>query len=400
MRKTSKKRILRWVILDILGFCVMAYLICAQVFRFFPWKPVDISADMTVLATPIPVLSTPTAAPTPTVAPTPTEAPTPVPSAPDATTGSEPIVETPPPEITPAPTETPEPTPTPTPEPSGLLKGKFAEKFSLGQVVSTETEYRSENVAIELTAYTGYVCTKCNHTSANYGPCPNCGHELRNSKSDRVTYTVADIYIQDIASFQTAYARKGAEKKVREMCTENGGLLAINTDMYQTSLDSKHGWFVRNGVELKRYDKLSGDLCILYYDGTMETVEKQNVDVNGIYAKYPKHIWYFGPALLGADGSAKEKFNLTKIVANNNPRSAIGYYEPGHYCFLTVDGRDGERGLSMAELSMLCADMGMAAAYNMDGGASSAMYFNGKNYGQNGRSTTDIAYIAEPAKEN
>ena len=43
MRKTSKKRILRWVILDILGFCVMAYFICAQVFRFFPWKPVDIT---------------------------------------------------------------------------------------------------------------------------------------------------------------------------------------------------------------------------------------------------------------------------------------------------------------------------------------------------------------------
>ena len=122
--------------------------------------------------------------------------------------------------------------------------------------------------------------------------------------------------------------------------------------------------------------------------------------MDAIVARHPQQIWYFGPALLGPDGSAKEQFTIGRNVANNNPRSAIGYYEPGHYCFLTVDGRGDERGISMAELSLLCADMGMTAAYNMDGGASSCMYFAGKNYGQNGRGTTDILYITEPAKEN
>jgi exopolysaccharide biosynthesis protein len=39
--------------------------------------------------------------------------------------------------------------------------------------------------------------------------------------------------------------------------------------------------------------------------------------------------------------------------------------------------------------------MGLTAAYNMDGGASSGMCFNGKNYGNNGRSTSDIAYIVD-----
>ena len=51
MKSSSKKRILRMVILDLCAFCVLAYLVCAQVFRFFPFKPVDISAGMTVLAT-------------------------------------------------------------------------------------------------------------------------------------------------------------------------------------------------------------------------------------------------------------------------------------------------------------------------------------------------------------
>ena len=78
--------------------------------------------------------------------------------------------------------------------------------------------------------------------------------------------------------------------------------------------------------------------------------------------------------------------------------SAIGYYEPGHYCFIAVNGRGKLRGISLAELSQLCADLGMAAAYNMDGGQSSALYFNGKTYGNNGRTTSDIAYIAEVNK--
>ncbi len=126
-------------------------------------------------------------------------------------------------------------------------------------------------------------------------------------------------------------------------------------------------------------------------DISTETYSPEEIEANA-----PFQVWYFGPALLTRDGQAKTKFTIGKNVGDPNPRSAIGYYEPGHYCFIAVNGRGKLRGLSLAELSQLCADMGMTAAYNMDGGASSGMYFNGKNYGQNGRTTSDIAYIGEP----
>ena len=87
---------------------------------------------------------------------------------------------------------------------------------------------------------------------------------------------------------------------------------------------------------------------------------------------------------------------LSRCGASANPRTVIGYYEPGHYCFLVVNGRGDERGLEMMELAQLCADMGMTAAYNMDGGQTSGMYFNGKTYGPCGRDTADIVYIVEP----
>jgi exopolysaccharide biosynthesis protein len=36
-----------------------------------------------------------------------------------------------------------------------------------------------------------------------------------------------------------------------------------------------------------------------------------------------------------------------------NPRSAIGYYEPGHYCFIVVDGRQNgySDGMTLDELA-------------------------------------------------
>ena len=244
------------------------------------------------------------------------------------------------------------------------------------------------------------MCNKCGHTAENPGACPSCGSTIGSRKSDTVTYTLADIYIQNIFCLRTAYSPKASEtKRVKEFCKANDGILGINTDLFINAYGNSHGWFLRNGIEIKRFSKITSDLCVLYADGTMETIETKlkKVDVDAIVARHPQQIWYFGPALLDDSGAAKTKFNSS--LGKANPRTVLGYYEPGHYCFMVVDGRHGERGLTFEELSLLCADMGMTAAYNMDGGASSGMYFNGKNYGQNGRDTSDVVYIAEPVME-
>ena len=69
----------------------------------------------------------------------------------------------------------------------------------------------------------------------------------------------------------------------------------------------------------------------------------------------------------------KDEFN-TKVAARN-PRSAIGYYEPGHYCFLVVDGRQKgySYGINMENLSRLFYELGCSVAYNLDGGATAVM---------------------------
>ena len=395
MKASSKKRILRMVVLDVCGFCVLAYLVCAQVFRFFPWKPVELELPEPSRAA---VSTVPAATPDPTPAPTtePTHTPEPSDAPVDPQSFEDPAVQT---ADTPAPEPTAEPTPVPTAEPSGLLKGKFAEKFSAGAVISNDTAYRSENIAIELIPKAGYVCGKCSHTAENPGTCPFCGSEIQDKKGSNgtyVTYTVADIYINDINCLRTAYVSRTKDtKRVKQFCQENNAILGVNTDLFINYI-GRHGWFIRNGVEIQHNKTISSDLCILYKDGTMETIDykKQTIDTDAILARDPQQIWYFGPELLDQSGAAKTKFNSS--LGKQNPRTVVGYYEPGHYCFFVVDGRDKERGMTFVELSALCADMGLKAAYNMDGGDSSAMYFNGKYYGRNDRDAADIVYIAEP----
>lgn len=76
--------------------------------------------------------------------------------------------------------------------------------------------------------------------------------------------------------------------------------------------------------------------------------------------------------------------------------------EDGHYLFVVSDGRTSEsEGLSLYEMAEFMQSLGAATAYNLDGGGSSTMYFNGEvvnnptTSGRNikERSVSDIVYI-------
>ena len=86
----------------------------------------------------------------------------------------------------------------------------------------------------------------------------------------------------------------------------------------------------------------------------------------------------------------------------SNPRTAIGIIDELHYVFVVSDGRTEEsEGLSLYELAEFMQSIGVTTAYNLDGGGSSTMYFNGEviNKPTTGgrhikeRSVSDIVYI-------
>ncbi len=285
----------------------------------------------------------------------------------------------------PAQTEEPSPQSTDTPEPevidTGLLGGKYAEKFTTGDVEQTADSYRSANVSIEMQKI------------------------VAGTESKPITYYLADIYIKDITSFRTAVAidyeefNEGTRKNVMstlQLSQLTNSLVAVSGDNFAFH----DGIVVRNGIEWESKLPVYGDICVLYYDGTMETYPQsiKRADVDAIYAKEPYQIWTFGPELL-EDGEVPSRFANTKA----NPLCAIGYYEPGHYCFILVDGRQKgySWGMTYADLAQVFYDLGCKVAFNLDGGDTAVMTYMGEWRSQpqdaSPRETSDILYIIEPA---
>ncbi len=286
---------------------------------------------------------------------------------------------------TPAPTPTASPTPTAVPTPTGLLGGKFADLFAVDQhALLSDNSYASDAMVLLLSEYSD---------TENY--------------EKNVHYFVIDVYLRDIELLRTGchshdFFKPGTGKFIR-MCEYYQALAAVNGDY--CSYNDK-GLVIRNGVLYR--NKLNGmnDIGVLFRSGELKTYESDTLDIDELLLKEPWQAWDFGPSLLDEDGHAKESFHKDYIhIITQNPRTAIGYYEPGHYCLVVADGRQGSysRGLSMSDLARLMEALGCSVAYNLDGGQTTQLYWNGairNSPFEGGRSTSDIIYFsAEPPLE-
>lgn len=265
---------------------------------------------------------------------------------------------------------------------------RFADKFT-DEIVVTANHYSSPDICIDITS------------------------DIFKDEYGRETKVyVADIYIGSIDCFRTYFAGgqyiSGQTDHMKNLIEQSKAILSINGDF--ANLYTSQGTFlVRNGEVYFKGKAYMCDICILNEDGTMDVYRQEDFNataIDDIMAKQPYNSWRFGPSLLDSDGHAsKNMYIAEKSVMYNNPRAAIGYYEPGHYCFLTCDGRsDAARGLYIWELASYFESLGCSAAYNLDGGASAMMKFNGKTVNvitvdwrtDEERLIGDIVLIGEP----
>ena len=211
------------------------------------------------------------------------------------------------------------------------------------------------------------------------------------------SYHVADIYVKDVTSIRTAAARGDFntryERRVEEIADDVGALVAIDGDTYT---HAKNSFIIRNGVLYRNTPIEDTDICILYRDGRMETRRWGEYTLEEVVASDPWQVWGFGPALLDDEGHATDVQKAK--IGGHNPRAAIGYYEPGHYCFVIVDGRQHgwSEGVKLPALSRLMEDLGCKVAYNLDGGDSAQLYWNGDIVSRacnDTRRVSDIIYL-------
>lgn len=220
-----------------------------------------------------------------------------------------------------------------------------------------------------------------------------------------VTYFVADLVLSDATVLRSAFAEDSFGTNIidetSDIAEQNDAIFAINGDYYGFR---QTGIVIRNGVAYR--DEGAREGLAFYRDGHVELYDETATDAETLVDAGVWNTLSFGPALV-EDGQVVDGIDEVEVDTNvgnhsiqgDQPRTAVGVVDDNHLVLVVVDGRDTgySAGASMTELATLMQGLGATTAYNLDGGGSSTMYFNGQvvNQPSNGgeRGTSDILYV-------
>ncbi|MGT2666685.1 phosphodiester glycosidase family protein [Streptococcus rifensis] len=251
---------------------------------------------------------------------------------------------------------------------------------SSGQATVTDSSYQDDNISITITT---------------------------ESNGD-TTYYVADIELSSAEYLKTALAQNTFGTNITEttsaIASSNNAIFAVNGDYYGAN---ETGYVIKNGVIYRDTSRSSEyeDLAV-YADGSFQTFNEEDTTAQALLDSGVVNTFAFGPTLVSNGEIAVSSSDEVGRAMSDNPRTAIGIIEEEdgslHYIIIVSDGRtDASAGLTLYEMAEIMQSYGVTTAYNLDGGGSSTMYFNGQiinNPTTNGntikeRAVSDIVYI-------
>ena len=241
----------------------------------------------------------------------------------------------------------------------------------------TDTSYSDDNISVTLT---------------------------ENTVSNTQVY-IADVTVSSSEYLKTAFAQNtygnNVTAKTSETAANNNAILAVNGDYYGANTT---GYVIRNGGVYRdpvREDSSNGDLAI-YKDGSFKIIYEDQVSADQLVKDGVVNLLAFGPSLVENGEIVVDTNSEVGQSMSSNPRTAIGIIDENHYIIIVSDGRTSEsEGLSLYQMAEIMKSYGVKTAYNLDGGGSSTLYFNGQVINKpttNGntiseRSVSDIVYI-------
>lgn len=222
---------------------------------------------------------------------------------------------------------------------------------------------------------------------------------------DDTTYYVADIQLASADSLKTAFAQATYGRNIKattsEIAAENNAIFAINGDFYGFR---DTGYVIRGGQLYRDTASSTAQTedLVIDSDGNFSIINESEVTAQQLLEQGAVQVFSFGPALVEDGQVVVSTGEEVDQAMTSNPRTAIGQISALHYLVIVSDGRTSESaGLTLYQLATLFAQRGCTVAYNLDGGGSSTMVFNGNvvNNPTSGRSITeravsDIVYIA------
>ena len=221
---------------------------------------------------------------------------------------------------------------------------------------------------------------------------------------------IARVKIADPSQIRTAPAysfERNQTAMVSAMAERVNAVLAINGD-YFSFQNQRGGYLVRQGVLYQNKPIKGRDVLIIDGNGDF-TIEK--VINDDVLAKHEAagvvNAFNFGPGLV-IDGEVLTEYGAKYNSAQNrSQRCAIAQVKRGELEYLCiccegpVETEDG--GMTMVEFAEFVSTFGVENAYNLDGGYSTAMIFNGEKVNavdnKKLRPVSDIVYFASAVTE-
>ena len=285
-----------------------------------------------------------------------------------------------------------------------LLTGSFSysmlKTFVLAETISTVASTSSSTN----TATASQAAKTATVTDSSYKD-DNISINLTETTVKNTQVYVADITVSSSDYLKTAFAQNAfgtnVTAKTSETATDNNAILAVNGDYYGAN---STGYVIRNGVVYRdtvRENSNNGDLAI-YKDGSFKIIYEDQISADQLVKDGVVNLLAFGPALVENSEIAVETNEEVGQAMASNPRTAIGIIDENHYIIVVSDGRTSEsKGLSLYQMAEVMKSYGVKTAYNLDGGGSSTLYFNGQviNKPTTGgnriseRAVSDIVYI-------
>jgi len=224
----------------------------------------------------------------------------------------------------------------------------------------------------------------------------------------------SDVYIAYVKVATPSQVRTAiAGKKMGASSTNHtsvisknyNGIVAINGDYYTKT---KAGFIVRMGETYREKTSKNMDLLLIDELGDFHIIPRgHDVQEEGLAVFKSEHEivngFFFGPALV-IDGEKQDIPKDYQFDPNKkNPRAGIAQLGTLTYALVVVNGRTNDsEGVTMAEFASVMEELGAQQAYNLDGGNSATLVFNGQVYNdkpQAERSVTDILYFASATGE-
>lgn len=255
---------------------------------------------------------------------------------------------------------------------------------------TSETTYQDSTIQVEITSGREYDCD----------------------------YWVADIVIQDPSQLRTMAAGKdrnfafNSTEDALGLAKKSRAVVAINGDYYTDAARGGRGFVIRQGTlylnKLEAAGKSSKLMDILLVD--------EDGDFHGLHrpadGEIPQRIdgkrilnaFAFGPILVEdgkrvTDYGGAERWVEMKH-SETMQRMCICQVGPLHYKVICCSGRSyGQPGLTLDNLARIAEAEGVQIAYNLDGGDSTLLYFNGDRVNNSNKRSSlralhDIIYFA------